>query len=179
MRAHVPGLETAHPLGFALPAVYQDDSLIQRFLSAFDEVIAPVLCTLDNIDTYFDAGLTPPDFLSWLAEWLGVDLDENWSLERRRVLVASIAELYRWRGTIVGLAAEIALHTGSDPEITESGAISWSATPGERIPGDAEQHVTIRVRVPDPASINLGRLHATVAASIPADATYELQVLAE
>jgi phage tail-like protein len=177
VRALVPNLENPHPLGFALPAVYHEDPLVQRFLSAFDEVMAPIFCTLDNVESYFDPQLTPPDFLNWLAHWVGLSLDEHWPLERRRSYVADAVTLYRLRGTVRGLAAQVQLHTGAEPEIEESGAIAWSSTPGGPMPGAAAPHVLVRVRVPDPATVNVDRLVAMIRAAIPADVVHELEVL--
>src|SRR5436853_5114389 len=135
MRAHVPDLISPHPLGLALPAIYHEDPVVQSFLTAFDEVMAPILCTLDNFDAYLDPRLTPPDFLEWLGGWVGMALDEHWPLERRRALVQAAVELYRWRGTVRGLAAQVALHTGVEPEIEESGGLVWSSRPGQAVPG--------------------------------------------
>ena len=45
-------------------------------------------------------------------------------------IIANIVELYRWRGTIRGLVAELAIYTGGDVEISESGGAAWSLTPG-------------------------------------------------
>ena len=115
MRALVEGLETPHPLGLSLPALYQDDdgaggdwraaaSFGQRFTAALDEVLAPALWCLDGVETYFDPHLTPEDFLDWLAGWVGLELDENVPLERRRTLVARAVGLYRRRGTASALA---------------------------------------------------------------------------
>ena len=74
MRGLVAGLDGTHPLGPALPALYQEDVTAQRFLSAFDDALAPILCTLDNIDAYFDPRLAPEDFLDWLGGWVGLSL---------------------------------------------------------------------------------------------------------
>lgn len=176
MRAAVPGLISPHPLGFALPGVYHDDPVIQSFLSAFDEVLAPIFSTLDNLDAYFDPRLTPPDFLEWLGGWVGMVLDEHWPLERRRKLVQAAVELYRWRGTVRGLAAHVALHTGVEPDIEESGGLVWSSRPGQAVPGTADSFVRVRVRVPDPSAINAERLSAMIGASLPADIIHELIV---
>jgi phage tail-like protein len=175
VRGVVAGLETPHPLAAALPALYQDDELAQRFLSAFDDVFAPVLCTLDNIDAYFDPLLAPVDFLAWLGSWVGLTIDENWPPERERALVAEAARLFRWRGTVKGLAAHLALYLGTSPEIHETGGVSWSAIPGAPIP-DAAAHLTVIVRVPDPASVDMARIHAIIVASKPAHVTHELRV---
>jgi len=174
VRASVPDLITPQPLGFALPGVYHDDPVIQAFLSAFDEVLAPIFSTLDNLDSYFDPQLTPPDFLEWLGGWVGMALDENWPLERRRSLVQNAVELYRWRGTVRGLAAHVALHTGVEPEIEESGGLTWSSRPGQKVPGTAESFVRVRVRVPDPLAINAERLSVMIGNSLPADIIHEL-----
>ncbi len=67
-------------------------------------MLAPVFATLDCLDSYFDsyfdAWLTPRDFLDWLAGWVGVVLDENWPLERQRALVGQMVALYGRRGTL-------------------------------------------------------------------------------
>jgi phage tail-like protein len=176
VRSVIPGLETPHPLGWSLPAVFHEDPLMQLFLTAFDDVLAPIFCTLDNLDAYFDPHVAPPDFLPWLASWVGADLDDNWPLERQRSLAGRAASLYRWRGTVKGLAAELTLHTGWEPEIEESGACVWSSLPGTRTPGTADGHVRIRVRVPDPSRLNMVKLHTMISNAIPADITYALEV---
>ena len=68
-------------------------------MSAFDEVLAPLFTTLDCFDSYLDPELAPVDFVDWLASWVGVDIDETWTLERRRRLIQNAAVLYRIRGT--------------------------------------------------------------------------------
>ena len=84
-------------------------------------MLAPVFATLDCLDAYVDPWLAPEDFLEWLAGWVGVVIDEGWPIERSRAFIANIVELYRWRGTIRGLVAELAIYTGGDVEISESG----------------------------------------------------------
>ena len=178
MRGLVPGLESPYPLGPALPALYQEDELACRFLSAFDEALAPILCTLDNIDAYLDPLLAPADFVAWLGSWVGVVLDENWPLERQRALVADAAGLFRWRGTVRGLAAHLALYVGSPPVVEETGAVGWSARPGEPVPG-GEPRLTVTVRVPDPSSVDLARIHAIIVAAKPAHVPHHLRVEAD
>jgi phage tail-like protein len=177
VRAAVPGLATSHPLGLAMPGIYHDDDFCQRFLAGLDEVMAPILCTLDNIDAYFDPLLAPDDFVAWLAVWVGLALDENWSLERQRALVAQAAELYRWRGTRRGLVAHVALYTGTEPEVMDSGGCVWSATPGGEPPGAWPPRVTVRVRVSDTSAVDERRIEAIVAAAKPAHVAHEIEVV--
>jgi phage tail-like protein len=176
MRAHVPGLSTPHPLGLALPAIYQDDDFTQRWLAGLDEALAPIFCTLDNIETYFDPHLAPDDFVAWLAGWVGLVVDENWTPQRCRELVADAAEMYRWRGTARGLAAQVAVYTGSTPEIIESGGAIWSAHPDGELPGDDSCSVTVRVSAASGA-IDVERLERIVAQAKPAHVAHSVEVV--
>jgi phage tail-like protein len=177
MRGLVPGLETAHPLGATLPALYQDDDFAQRFLSGFDESLAPILSTLDNFDSYLDPSLTPGDFLDWLAGWVGIALDDSWDDGRRREIVARAAELYRMRGTAAGLAGQVEIQTGGSVEIVENGATAWSVDPGGELPGSAEPLVVVRVTVPDPKAIDAGRLDTLVSAGKPAHVLHRIELV--
>ena len=175
MRGPVAGLESPHPLGEALPAVYQEDEFTLRWLRGFDEVLAPVLSTLDNLPTYFDPWLAPGDFVAWLAGWVGVALEEEWPDERRRGFVANAAELFARRGTVAGVAGEVAMYTGVEPEIVESGGAAWSPQPGGIPPGT--DTYTLTVRVPTSAAINVASLDAIVARAKPAHVVSTIEML--
>lgn len=177
MRGVVAGLPSPHPLWPALPAVYQDDDFAQRFLGALDEVLAPVFNTLDNFDAYLDPRLTPDDFLSWLAGWVGIALDEGWDEDRRRAIVGRAAELYRMRGTAIGLAGQVEIQTGGQVEIVENGATGWSVDPGGELPGSSEPLVVVRVTVPDPKAIDTQRLDTLVATAKPAHVMHRIEIV--
>jgi phage tail-like protein len=179
MRKAIEGLESPHPLGLALPALYQQDDFAQRLTSALDEVVAPIFWTLDNLDAYLDPGLAPADFVTWLAGWVGLALDENWPLERQRALVAQAADLYRWQGTARGLATHVALYTGAELDVVDSGGCGWSSTPGGAAPGNGDACVTVRVVAEDPGSIDRQRVEAIVAAAKPAHVRHEVEVIAK
>ena len=177
MRGHVDGLRSPYPLGPSLPAIYQDDDFAQRFLVALDEVVAPVYSTLDNFDAYLDPAIAPDDFLEWLAGWVGIALDESWDDSRRRAIVARAVELYRMRGTALGLAGQVELQTGGTVEIMENGATSWSVDPGGDLSGSAEPLVVVRVTVPDPKAIDANRLDAVVASAKPAHVLHRIELV--
>jgi phage tail-like protein len=177
MRGLVPGLDTPHPLGPSLPALYQDDDFAQRMLSSLDSVLAPVLSTIDNFDAYLDPRLTPDDFLAWLAGWVGIVLDESWDEDRRRAIVGRAVELYRMRGTAIGLAGQVEIQTGGTVEIVENGATGWSVDPGGELPGSPEPLVVVRVTVPDPKAIDAQRLDALVAAGKPAHVLHRIEIV--
>jgi len=176
MRGLVTGLASPHPLGAALPALYQDDDFAQRFLAGLDEVVAPILSTIDNLDAYLDPQTTPADFLSWLAGWVGVSLDESWDEGRRRAIVARAVELYRMRGTAASLKSQVEIQTGGEVEIIENGATSWSADAGGELPGSPEPLVVVRVAVPDPKAVDTQRLDALVTAAKPAHVLHRIEI---
>ena len=178
MRGHVAGLASPHPLGEHLPGLYRDDPFTQRFLSAFDEVLAGVIGVLDCFPAYLDPGLAPDDFLAWLGSWVGVAIDETWPMERRRALVASAVDLFRLRGTAAGLAAHVAVFTGGEVEIIEPGATAWSRESGAQIPTGESAYLLVRVHARDPASISAGRLDALVAAAKPAHVAHRVEIVA-
>ena len=176
-RGTVPDLASAHPLGELLPGVYLEDSLTQRFTEGLDAVLAPVFMTLDCLDAYLDPGLTPRDFLPWLAAWVGIELDETWPEDRQRAMVAAAARLHFDRGTHRGLADYLQLLTGGEVELIENGGTRWSAEPGTPPPGATGPRLQVIVRVSDPHSIDRVKLEHAVRDARPAHLPYQVEVL--
>jgi phage tail-like protein len=179
MRGLVADLPNPHPLGRALPAVYQEeDGFTIRLTEALDDVLAPILSTLDNLPAYFDARLTPDDFLGWLAGWVAFDLDETWDATRRREAILRAVDLLRRRGTALGLADEVRLVTGAEVEVVENGATGWSLDPGSPMVGAPEPTLLLRVRAVDPASIDADRVDRLVQAAKPAHVPHRVEIVA-
>jgi phage tail-like protein len=97
-------LRNPHPIVATLPGVFREAFLDEqrrtarepfgtRFISALDSVLAPVLTTIDNVDSYLDADTTPEDFLAWLGSWVAASVDAGWPEDRRRAFVGQAAEL--------------------------------------------------------------------------------------
>jgi phage tail-like protein len=103
-----------------LPAPYQGDAFLGRFLMIFESVLGPIEQTIDGVANYFDPHLTPVEFLPWLASWLGVELDENLPVGKRRELLAESAELTRRQGTRFALREHLRLYAGQSPLIVEN-----------------------------------------------------------
>ncbi|MBP1705544.1 MAG: phage tail protein [Chloroflexi bacterium] len=178
MRGRIDGLPTPHPLGSHLPGLYLEDDFAQRLTSALDEVAAPIILDLDNLDAYLDPRLAPEDFLDWVGRWVGVELDATWPVDRRRALVAAAVDIHRVRGTAAGIASLVALSTGGEVEIAEPGAAGFSMTPGAAVPAGTSPDLYIRVRVPDPGAVSLARLDALVRAAKPAHLPHRVEVVA-
>jgi phage tail-like protein len=152
-----------------LPSIYRDDAFLARFLRIFEDVVAPVELTLENVHHYFDPRMTPETLLPWLATWVDLSLDENWPIEKRRQLIRAGVELYQWRGTRRGLHEYLRIYTGVDPEIIEHfGA------------GDGGPHrFTVVVTVADPDDLNERTVRRVINAEKPAHTTYELRIRRE
>ena len=102
-----------------LPALLRDDEFMEQFLLIFESILKPIEGTIDNIALYFDPLMTPEPLLPWLASWVDLTLGPTWPEERRRELIKSAAQLYRWQGTKRGLTEYLRIYTGSTPEISE------------------------------------------------------------
>ena len=181
-------LRNPHPIADTLPGVFRESWLDERrrtarepfgtrFISALDSVLAPVLGTLDNIDSYLDADTTPEDFLAWLGSWVAASVDASWPEDRRRAFVGQAAELYRRRGTADGLRDHVQIHTGGLVEIIENGASSWSATADGKLPGTPEAVVVVRITVDDPDAIDKVKLEDLVLSSKPAHVVHRIEVI--
>jgi phage tail-like protein len=151
-----------------------------RFMSAFDDGLAPAQATLDNLDAYFDARLAPADFVDWLSSWVGLTANQRWPLRRRRDRIARAVGLYRSWGTRAGIVEVVAITAGvaeESVEIVENGGVASSPTPGGELPGKPDPQMTVRVKVPDPAQADVELLQQVVKAARPAHLVVELEVV--
>jgi phage tail-like protein len=106
-----------------LPAIYRDpstcDDFLLRFLSLFESLYQDVEGEIRGLPALFDAKATPREFLGWLAEWLGLELDESWSEAKQRQILGEIFRLYARRGTSGGLRQILKVFAGVDAVIEE------------------------------------------------------------
>lgn len=102
-----------------LPAFYAGDEFLERFLFIFEDTLRPLQLMADNLHYYLHPLTTPSDLVPWLATWVNLVLDDNWTLEQRRNLIYTAPELYSWRGTRRGLTEYLTLYTGVVPNISE------------------------------------------------------------
>lgn len=165
-----------------LPALYRDDEFMGQFLLIFESVLKPIENTVDNLALYFDPRLAPESLLLWLASWLDLALDSPIPILRRRELVRSAAELYRWRGTKQGLSEYLRICTGIVPEISEH-------TPGMRLAPEtrlgidtqlgssgAGYHFTVSMKLDSTGEVSANTIKAIIEAQKPAHTVYTLQI---
>jgi phage tail-like protein len=177
MRGAVPGLGTPYPIGTLMPSIYQEDPATMRWTAGFDDVLAPVISTLDCVGAYVDPMLAPPDFVLWLADWFGTVLDENWPLRRQRAAVARSVALYRQSGTVAGLRALVEVVTEGQVEVTDSGGVTWSQQPNTPPPGRDEASVEVRVTAAAHAPLDVKAIDELVAAAKPAHVAHLVEVI--
>lgn len=105
-----------------LPAIYEGDEVINRFLMLFESFWSPLERQINNIPYYLDPDLSPAHFLPWLASWVDLTFATHWTEVQRRALLRSAVFLYRKRGTKVALKEYLQIYTGETPEIIEKQA---------------------------------------------------------
>ncbi len=169
-----PTASTRAYLRNGLPSLYQDGDFGMRFVGALEELLDPIVAILDGLPAHFDPNFAPPDILSLLAAWLGVDLDETQEIKHQREMVRRAAELGRRRGTVGGLELALKLHFPDLPlRIEDNGGVFWHSHPLKD--GNASSSFVVYCDV----SVD-GELQAAIARCIeqykPVHSTYRLRV---
>jgi phage tail-like protein len=103
-----------------LPYIYSEDEFLGRFLLIFEDLFGPLEGTIAHFDLFLDPRTAPESFLSALADWLGLVLDDRWPAARRRAILESAVELYDFRGTKKGLTRLLEASTNCQVEIAEN-----------------------------------------------------------
>jgi phage tail-like protein len=165
-----------------LPAFYSADDFMGRFLMIFESILTPIERMVSTVDYHLDPGMMPEDALPWIASWLDLVLDENWPVEKRRKLVSSAVELFRWRGTRRGLREYLMVYTGAEPVITEhlgGVRLDGQARLGENtVLGEGHDHCfSVKLEVEDASAVDLERVRAIIEAEKPAHTAYTLNVV--
>jgi phage tail-like protein len=110
-----------------LPAVYQEHfgskEFLERFLSIFETVFYDLETEISQVFKYFDADTAPQEFLTWLASWLNLALEEEWPEEKKREFIQQASLLYKLKGTPDGIRKFIEIYTEKTPIILEHSRI--------------------------------------------------------
>ena len=105
-----------------LPEIYYNDDFTSRFLMLFESFWKPISQQIDQVPYYFDPDLTPPEFIPWLASWLGLPVDPSLPIDRVRTLLKNAMMLYQYRGTYRALKTYLEIYTAGEVEIEEQRA---------------------------------------------------------
>jgi phage tail-like protein len=99
-----------------LPAVFQEDEesrlFLERFLSIFQTEFDRFDERIDRIWQLFDPASVPERHFDWLAGWLALVLQPEWSLEKKRQMLKGAFKSYLLRGTAAGIERAIQDYAG-------------------------------------------------------------------
>ena len=94
-----------------LPAVYQNDptsaSFLERYLANPEGFFTVLEGRIQDVQELFDPRTVPPEYLDWLASWMGISFDFTWSTATRRFFIANAPKFFQSRGTSDGLVRMI------------------------------------------------------------------------
>lgn len=109
-----------------LPAIYQEQPAVRALFEAFETVLFDgteewqgMAATIAALPQLSDARRTPPEFLPWLAGWVGLDLPPDLPEDVQRDLVTHAVPLYQRRGTRAGLQHLLDIVTGQRARVEE------------------------------------------------------------
>jgi phage tail-like protein len=89
---------------------------LEQRVAKFVDYLDPALTPVD--DPNATAGATS-EFLTYLASWVALALDQNWDLQRKREWLRQIVPLYKRRGTKAGLTAYLNMFVGRQVRVSE------------------------------------------------------------
>ena len=131
-----------------LPAVYREDrasaSLLDRWLANPEGLLTALEGRIERVESLFDTRTAPPEYLDWLAGWLGAVLDPSWDDARRRLFLGHAELLFRWRGTVPGLTAALRLAIDPCPDESIFAALAADGREAET-PCGAARSGTVRI----------------------------------
>lgn len=164
-----------------LPAIYQNDPFIGRFLRIFEDMHSPVQAMVEALPSYFDPNLAPPELQRLLASWVGGERREGagrlddaaWGR-----LVAHQLELHRWRGTKRGLRLALELATGHRPLINDYSTglvLGADASLGVNATLESGQTLSVTVRFDcEPGEIDASTVDAIIRQHKPAHVAHSV-----
>ena len=145
-----------------LPYIYSEDGFLGRYLLLFEDLYGPIDQIVSHFELFLDPRSAPESFLSVLASWLGLVLDDRWPAAQRRAILESAVELYDFRGTSKGLTRLLEASTSGRVEIAEN--------------VDGPHSFRVRL-VPDPSRpVDEQMVRHLIETNKPAHTVYQLEI---
>lgn len=178
-RMAIPGAVSPFPLADHVPALLADDPMVVAFLSALDEVWAPIISTLDCFDAYLDPRLAPPDMVAYLGSWILAMIDQAQGEEQLREDVAMSHRTVATVGTTTVLHERLVPREAERVDVHDTGGIHTSIVPTDprqwTSPGDAT--VVIDIFGPrDSSDQGAERLRRLIRELVPAHVPVRVQI---
>lgn len=105
-----------------LPQIYQtegQDSFLARYLSLFEAVYQDMDTEIRNSARHLDPQSAEPEFLRWVAGWVGISQVHLWKEEKLRILLKGIVKKNLLRGTREYIKYMVEVFTGEAPYLVE------------------------------------------------------------
>lgn len=123
-----------------LPSIFrgaEEDTAIffERFLKIFEKFLTGIddskylpkevdyksfAETLDSVSLIFHPDTSPEEFLDWFSSWVGLVLKEDWSIQKKREIIARIIPIYRMRGTKRGIEEYLNIYVGKGVSVNDN-----------------------------------------------------------
>ncbi len=106
-----------------LPELYRremgNDSFLDRYLAVYQSLYDDISWQIREFVHCLDPRTADPEFLKWLASWMGVEETYMWTEKQLRYLLGHVTEFYEARGTRRGIELFVELYTGEPPFVIE------------------------------------------------------------
>lgn len=175
-----------------LPQIYQSQSaaegdLLTGLLWIFQHVHDRMSVTIDEMERIFRPLEAPTEFLPWLASWIALQLEDDWTEEKKRRWLRYAPALYNIRGTKKALEQLLQIYIGVKPVIREN---EW---PDEAFRAGVTSEIGVTSTILPPMNLNncfivelplsprdvgddgLVRIHRVIRAEKPAHCSYYLR----
>lgn len=108
------------PQAFQQPELDGGGSFLRGLLYIIHNIYDSVSLRLADLHKVFDPRTTDPDFLPWLAGWLAITLNPDWSTLQRRKMLMAATQLFPDRGTSKAIREFVRIYVGARVEIREN-----------------------------------------------------------
>jgi phage tail-like protein len=159
-----------------LPQAMARDQVVVGFVQACGEVADGLRDRVSTVEHELDVDLAGPEMLSYLASWLGVQLetiasaDEAVARDAQRRLIRAIGQVIGWRGTRRGVETLLEALTGARADVSDSGGIFGRDDPVP--PADN----VVRVFLTHSGGLSERQLLAFLAEELPVGTRVDLQI---
>jgi len=110
------------PQAFQQPEMDGGGNFLRGFLNIVQHTYDSVNRRIKSVHELFDPRSTDPDFLPWLASWLAITLNPDWTTLQRRKMLMAATQLFPDRGTSKAIREFVRIYVGAKVEIEEN---SW------------------------------------------------------
>jgi phage tail-like protein len=152
----------------ALPVVMQEDDLMRRFVTIFEEIASSVRYAVEKTDDVADLAVAPLPMVRYLGEWVQAPaLHGALPANLQRDIVRACGTTLPERGTAKALSRLITAITGSLTTVHDSGGVFAE---GQAPIGPA----VVVVRVEGTGHLSEAELRTVIRAEVPAHVPVEI-----